>query len=305
MTARKDPIQTEKDNVYYRMQDYKKRGYLLEDFRLFHQRSLGRSADVDYHYHEFCKLLLLNSGSGSYVVDSQRYALEPGDMVLIDSNRVHKPEIDPDCDYERTIIYIDPDFLKRESTQDCDLLACFSGEHGHILRLDKHQYQTLLSVCATLEKELSQSSYGRSVLGKALLLKLLVLLRRYQQQEAVFYPAPMQPKNDRILEVLQYLDDHICEDLEIDHLAEQFFISKYHLMRLFHKETGSTIHTYLIQRRLLLAREMIKKGVSATNACYRSGFRSYSSFTRAYSKIFGTTPTGRKDPAIALSPSFE
>lgn len=297
--------QPDKNKIFYHMHDYKKRGYLLEDFRLFHQRSSGRIADVDYHYHEFCKLLLLNCGSGSYVVDSQRYQLEPGDMVLIDCNRVHKPEIDPDCDYERTIIYIDPGFLKRESTADCDLRALFSGENGHILRLDKHQYQSLLSVCITLEKELSESGYGRSVLGKALLLKLLVLLRRYQQQEAVYYPAPMQPKNDRILEVLRYLDEHICEDLEIDHLADRFFISKYHLMRLFHKETGSTIHAYLVQRRLLMARELIKKGVSATDACYRSGFRSYSSFTRAYSKNFGTTPTGRKDPAIALSPSFE
>lgn len=301
----KQPRQQDDQAIYYPMHDYKKRGYLLEDFRLFHQRSSGRSVDVDYHYHEFCKLLLLSSGNGSYVVDSQRYQLEPGDMVLIDSNRVHKPELDPDCDYERIIIYIDPDFLKQESTADCDLQACFSGENGHILRLNKHQYQSVLAVCIALEKELSESGYGHSVLGKALLLKLLVLLRRYQQQETVFYPAPMQPKNDRILEVLRYLDAHICEDIEIDHLADRFFISKYHLMRLFHKETGSTIHAYLVQRRLLMARDLIKKGVSATDACYRSGFRSYSSFTRAYSKNFGTTPTGRKDPAIALSPSFE
>jgi len=33
----------------------------------------------------------------------------------------------------------------------------------------------------------------------------------------------------------------------------------------------------------------------ATEACYRSGFRSYSSFTRAYGRHFGTTPTGRAD----------
>ena len=293
-------------NTHYHMHEYKKRGYLLEDFRLFHQRGQGvYVVDVDYHYHEFCKLLLLSSVSGSYVVDSQRYQLESGDVVLVDCNSVHKPEIDPDCDYERTIIYIDPNFLKAASTEDGDLLSIFQGENGHVLRLSKHQYQTVVEIANALEKELSRSDYGREIMGKALLMKLLVTLCRYQKQEAAFYPAPMQPKNDRILEVLRYLDDHLCEDLEIEDLADRFFVSKYHLMRLFHKETGSTIHSYLIQRRLLLARELIKKGLSATDACYRSGFRSYSSFTRAYSKNFGTTPTGRKDPAIALSPSYE
>ena len=44
---------------------------------------------------------------------------------------------------------------------------------------------------------------------------------------------------------------------------------------------------------------------SSTDACYRSGFHSYSAFTRAYSKHFGTTPTGRKDPTIVMSPSYE
>lgn len=295
------PAVQEKQNT----QQYQKRGYLLENFRLFHQRGPGSSVAVDYHYHEFCKLLLLNSGSGSYVVDGQRYQLQPGDVVLIHSNRVHKPELDPDCDYERTIVYIDPAFLKQESTDSCDLTSCFGSEQGHILRLNNRQYQKILSIAAALEQELSKSRYGREVLGKALLMELLVTLCRYQMREDVLHPAPMQPKNDRILEVLRYLDEHLCEDLNIDHLADRFFISKYHLMRLFHKETGATIHTYLIQRRLLTARELIKKGVRASDACYRSGFRSYSSFTRAYSKHFGTTPTGRKDPTIALSPGYE
>ena len=68
------------------MSEYEKRGYLLENFRLFHLRSEQHAA-VDFHYHEFCKLLLLVSGRGSYVVDGQRYLLQPGDGVLIGSRR--------------------------------------------------------------------------------------------------------------------------------------------------------------------------------------------------------------------------
>ena len=101
------------------------------------------------------------------------------------------------------------------------------------------------------------------------------------------------------------MDAHLAEDISIDALAEQVYLSKYHMMRLFRKETGITVHDYLTQRRLLLARDHIRAGLSATDACYRSGWRSYSSFTRAYAKQFGTTPTGRRDTSTRQEETYE
>ena len=291
--------------THYHMHEYKKRGYLLENFRLFHQRGFGSNVDVDYHYHAFCKFLLFKSGAGCYMIDGLRYELQPGDVVLVDCNKVHKPEIQPDCDYERTILYLDPNFLVRESTGGCDLKALFAKEQGHILRLSAGQYQAVSAICEALEAELAQNGHGREILSKALVLQLMATLCRYQQKGELEFAQPAQPKNDRILDVLRYLDEHLCEELEVEQVAEHFFISKYQLMRLFNKETGTTIHAYLIQRRLLVARELIKEGLSATDACFKAGFRSYSSFTRAYSKYFGSTPTGRKDPSIAMSSTYE
>ena len=108
-----------------------------------------------------------------------------------------------------------------------------------------------------------------------------------------------------MVEWMRYLDRHYAEDFNMDELAERFFISKYHMMRLFRAETGFTIHTYLQQRRLLAARQLIERGMLATEACYRCGFRSYSSFTRAYSKHFGTTPTGRMGYAESPTEGME
>jgi AraC-like DNA-binding protein len=45
--------------------------------------------------------------------------------------------------------------------------------------------------------------------------------------------------------------------------------------------------------------------MSATDACFRSGWRSYSSFTRAYGKRFGSTPTGRRDTAVLAEETYE
>ena len=274
------------------MADYEKRGYLLENFRLFHLHS-QTGTKVDYHYHEFCKLLLLVSGRGGYVVDGQRYLLQPGDVILIGSRSAHRPELEEDSDYERIIIYISPEFLQRSSTEECDLAELFCGRRGHILRLKETMRKKVFAQAAALEKELSGNEYGREILSNGALLRLLVEIGRAQRQADALNPSPVTPNDSRVVEWMQYLDRHLSEDLSMDQLADQFFISKFHMMRLFRAETGFTIHTYLLQRRLLAARQLIEKGMLATEACYRCGFRSYSSFTRAYNKHFGTTPTGR------------
>ena len=268
------------------------RGYLLDEFRLFHLND-AQGTKVDYHYHEFCKLLLLRSGGGGYMVDGQHYTLEPGDMVLVGSHIIHRPEFESGVPYERIIIYIRPEFLQRYSHEDCQLEEVFSGVGGHILRPNKHRQQHYTTLCARLEQELTGNGYGRQILSTSLLLQILAEVGRDLKNPEVDLPKPQTSENSRILDILRYIDGHLADDLSIDTLSEQFYISKYHMMRLFRQEVGQTIHNYLSDRRLIHARDLINQGLSATESCFRSGFRSYSSFTRAYGKRFGTTPTGR------------
>ena len=276
------------------MAQYEKRGYLLEEFRLFHLRSEG-GEKVDYHYHEFCKILLLVSGQGSYFVDGHRYLLSSGDIVLIGSRSVHKPEFGDNTPYERIILYVSPEYLQKMSTPDCDLLSLFSGSNGHVLRLKEQRRKAVFSIADKLEKDIGGEGFGRTLLSRTDLLQLLVELGRNIMGSAGNLPRPSMPENRRVLEIMEYLDSNLTEPIDMDHLAERFYISKYYMMRLFQKETGTTVYGYLTQKRLLRSRELMSGGMRAAEACYACGFHSYSSFTRAYGKYFGTTPTGRGD----------
>ncbi len=268
---------------------FTKQGYLLEDFRLFHLKSAA-GVRTEYHYHEFCKLLLLVSGSGGYWVAGQRYALQPGDMVLVGDRVVHRPEFEAGAPYERIIVYISPDFLRRNSTQDCDLLECFA--QNPVLRSEKGRAR-LFQLAQQLEHELSGTETGRVILSRGHLLGLLVEILRQQSAGTAPEPAKPAPTDQRIRQILAYIDAHLEEDLTVDAIAEQFYLSKFHMMRLFRAGTGSSVVGYITHRRLMKARDLIAAGVPATESCFRVGFGSYSSFTRAYGKYFGTTPTGR------------
>ena len=174
-----------------------------------------------------------------------------------------------------------------------------------MLRPEERLGAQLRGLTEELELELAQNRYGRTILSNGLLLRILVELGRSLQQREPHLPAPLAPKDGRMLEILRYLDQHLTEEVSIDALAEQFFISKYHMMRRFRKETGTTIHAYLSERRLLLARDLIANGMPSTEACFQCGFGSYSSFSRAYGKLFGTTPTGRTDQTGVKEETFE
>lgn len=283
-------------------QNYEKKGYLLEDFRLFHLRG-AQGVKAEYHYHEFCKLLLLVSGTGAYSVEGQRYALQPGDIVLVGSRAVHRPEFAPDAPYERIIVYIDPEFLRQQSTADCDLMQIFSGQPGHVLRSSNPQ--RLLALAVSLEQELSGQTFGRVILSTGTLLRMLVEIGREQVSGHQQLPSPIAAGDSRILQLMEYIRQHAAEELSIDLLAEHFYMSKYHMMRLFREETGMSIYGYLTQQRLHLASTLIAGGMRATEAAFRSGFATYSSFTRAYGKHFGATPTGRGRRVKLLDETFE
>ena len=272
-------------------QVFEKRGYLLEEFRLFHLKDTA-GTQVEPHYHEFCKLLLLRSGSGGYVVDGKRYALEAGDVVLIGSRTVHYPRFAPGTLYERVIIYIDPAFLRNASGEGADLEQLFQDPTRAVLRPNERERKRIFSVCEEMEQELAGDEFGRVITVRALLLRLLVAVGRCMRQGNGEMPVPAMTKDSRIQSLLQYIDENLTELPNVEGLGERVYLSKYHLMRLFRRETGESIHGYISSRRLLAARDLIAGGLSATEACFRVGWSSYSSFYRAYVKQFGVTPTG-------------
>lgn len=62
-------------------------------------------------------------------------------------------------------------------------------------------------------------------------------------------------------------------------------------MRKFKQETGYTLHNYIVNKRLLMARTLISNGMPVTKAAQESGFAEYSTFSRAYRKQFKNNPS--------------
>ena len=270
-----------------------KRGYLNEGFRLFHLKD-SRAQQLEYHYHEFDKLILMLGGKVTYVVEGVTYFLKPWDMLLVQHSMIHRPIIDPSEPYERMVLWLGRDWVTARSDPGERLDACFDAarERGFDLRRTggarRGQYMGLTQ---NLEEALRSQEFGAARLADTLCQQLLIAVNRDIISSHTATEAQDSYRLDpKMEEVLQYIAAHLREELSVDLLAKQFYMSRYYLMHRFKEVTGYTIHQYISQKRLLLAGELIRSGVPVMKAAEQAGFSEYSTFLRAFRKTFQVSP---------------
>ena len=273
------------------MPKYEKKGYLTNDFKIFHLIDQDRK-DFSYHYHDFNKIVIFIQGNVTYCIEGKSYDLQPYDIVLVKAGEVHRPIVRDDCVYERIIIYISPDFINSYKEKDYDLSYCFSQaqlQKSSVLRINALRKSKLYQVSHELEASFNDTDYANELYRNILFLEFMIQLNRAAIHHSINY-IETDDSNKKILAILAYLNEHLSNDISIDILSERFFTSKYYLMHSFKEVTGYTIGNYLSTKRLLLARELISNGMSITQACFECGFKNYSTFSRAYKKSFGVSP---------------
>ena len=271
-------------------QEYAQRGYLREDFRLFHLKG-AMEEQLDWHYHTFHKLIFFLGGTSGYGIEGRSYPLEPGDVILVPQGCVHRPEAEPGAPYERVIVYISPEFLRAAGAPGCDLESCFTQARMQFRFVLRHGAgrRSFTAALSALEQEQGGQHFGSELMARALFLQFLIGVSRGMAENRLEYVSS-SACDEKIVAILQYLSLHLTEELRIDDLAARFYISKYHMMRRFKEETGYTIHNYVVTKRLMLAREKIADGMPVGEACYACGFGEYSAFARAYKKQFSVSP---------------
>ena len=94
-----------------------------------------------------------------------------------------------------------------------------------------------------------------------------------------------------IEKVLIFIDEHICEELSYERLAEVFGYSSFHFHKIFSSVTELSIAEYIRKRRLTMAHKILCETTeSVADICYRVGFNSIQTFNRAFKDTFGMQP---------------
>lgn len=273
-------------------EEYVKQGYLYDDFRMFHILD-HCEREQTFHYHDFYKILLFINGNVTYNIEGKSYKLSPFDIVLVNKGDIHKPEYVAGESYERVIFFISQEYMERHEGEEYSLLNCFlraKQEQSDVLRFPAMVNSAFMEIIGKLEKNGAEERYAGKLYANALFLELMVLLNRACLEEKDCF-SPNVMYNQKMIDLICYINEHLKEELSIDSLSERFYISKYHMMRQFKEETGYTIHNYITEKRVQAANRLIQAGVSATKACFECGFQDYSTFSRAFKSRMARRPS--------------
>lgn len=277
------------------MKDYEKQGYLNNDFKIFHIID-REQREFAFHYHDFNKIMILLKGNINYTIEGKNYLLKPYDIVLVNAGEIHRPTILDDSSYERIIIYASTQFLNVNSDNNYNLNDCFERakiEHSNVLRIHSIDKSKLYQVCLELENSFADQAFAKELYQKILFLEFMIHLNRTTLSNHINY-IDSSLGNVKLQQILEYINEHLVDDITIDKLSAYFYLNRYYLMHFFKDETGYTIGNYITEKRLLLARQLIQNGSSITEACYQSGFKNYSTFSRAFKKAYNTVPKNER-----------
>lgn len=269
-----------------------KSGYLHEDFQLFHLKD-KKNQEFEFHYHDFNKIIIFISGKVTYLIEGKAYFLKPWDILLVNNHDVHKPIIDASKTYERIIIWANSDFIERHNYEECDLSTCFKlakEKSFNLIRLEDKFRDNIKFIIELLEESFASHEFGSKLLSNALFIELIVYLNRIHLGNMYVNDEKALKYDKQIEQVIKYINADLSQDLSIEVLSEKFYISKYYLMHKFKQETGYTLHNYVMQKRLLKAKDLIKAGEPITKAYVQCGFNDYSSFFRSFKKMFDRSP---------------
>ena len=259
---------------------------------IYHYRDAYHN-DVALHHHDFYEIYFFLNGDVNYIIEGRTYSLLPGDLLLISPLELHQPLITPEKRaYERIVLWMNRQFIEQFGSDTVSLTRCFdvsNPNHTNLLRLNPQQRQRVAELLNRLLDESRNNNYARELAMTALMTEFLVEVNRISASKTNG-PDPESRSAPLVAEVLDYINEHYHEPLTLDSLAAQFFVSKYHLLHEFNRHVGTSVYRYIIQRRLIIARQMLADGLSPTDVYQQCGFGDYANFYRAFKAEYHMSP---------------
>jgi len=255
-----------------------------------HRDTSYSNATVSLHSHNYIEILYCRTSSDvEYLIGSERYKLQKGDIVFVPPGVSHRP-IMPEkltVPYERDVLWISQEFVKMIagiSSGD----AIDPPEYSVPIRTGGTRWEFLgeLFRAGVIEEEKKRPGWEVAVIGNTLTI-LAHMKRAYAERST----GTMKAERPELLDkVTSYIESHYAERITVSDLSRKFYVSDSSISHLFKEKMGISLYHYVTQRRLISAKNLIAEGTALEQVGSRVGFSDYSTFYRAFKQEYGISP---------------
>lgn len=247
-----------------------------------------RSFDIgskSFHWHEHYELCQILTRPCRFLVNGQLIHAQPGDIIAINEQTVHRLMVDHYDTQVRIIQF--PVRILLPTT------ASIKPLQPHITRAALNALpelqDTLDRLFEIMDREHRVLLTERNPFLQSLCAAVYFLLMRHFATD----DTSVASSNERreFYNVVEYTNQHYTSNINIQIIASRLYISRGRLARLFHKYSGMDLNEYINMLRIKHANQLLMSGSRITEAATESGFQSIRTFNNIYKAHMGITPS--------------
>lgn len=239
-----------------------------------------------WHTPENNIFIFIHRGDGSIVLRDKSYPLVSGALYFIGADKNHYTFPDKTERYQRSKLFLDSralEMLAKALELNEDLSRMFQRESFAMALLSEGDAERVSELLESLSCLDERDELFKAKLNSAAA-RLMILISENATEKTKSDPDTLQ-------RAIEYIHRHIADDLTVEVIAASCYISKYYLCRLFKKRMGITIMDYVLQTRIVMAKELLADGKSSvTHTCMTCGFGNPSYFSRVFKEKTGLSP---------------
>ena len=224
-------------------------------------------------------LVYVSNGSGILQVRNQQYALNTGNIAVINCLDGYKLNADSQG-WQIFWIHINGKMMKEIYKMILDI-----GKDNPIFQLN-----SLVEITKIWEEIYAATNSDTKIKELLINEQLFHLINQVLKVQSEFLQTTTSHK-EKIQQVRNYLEENFSSQISLDQLAEIFYINKYYLTRIYKETYQQTINQTLTQLRITKAKELLRYSeLSMVEIAVSCGFQDASYFSKVFKKIEGESP---------------
>ncbi|WP_261805993.1 helix-turn-helix transcriptional regulator [Lapidilactobacillus luobeiensis] len=252
------------------------------------------ASNYNLHSHDFLEISIMLEGQSHYFIDEHWADVQAGQIMLFNPGVRHGEQQRPET-YSHQL------HLGIKNISLHGLPRNFLPTKKSQLAIGEYQYK-IIDKAWQLVGEIDHQDADYQLIGKGIIIEILVYILRGLTIREENYIKPFLSKTEKkqnhlVDSVIYFLENHYTEDITLEQLARDNYVSPAYLSRIFKEATDMSPINYLIQIRLKNAHALLKNETETTVKEIASavGYEDAYHFSKLFKKYYGVSPSQVED----------